>query len=112
VELHGGILRLRSGPSGVAVDRILRYSSLPPEVLEKLRTEGHQELKSLAARHGLPVWDQAWLEAFTGLKPKPLPEGWQNWPDLRTSGFSAKYPGKPIRIRSQWSGADDPVEQG
>jgi hypothetical protein len=66
------------------------YYTLPPEVLEFLRTEGQQELKSLAARHGLPVWDQAWLEAFTGLKPKPLPEGWQAWPD--SPEFLAKYP--------------------
>jgi hypothetical protein len=66
------------------------YYTLPPEVLEFLRTKGQQELKSLAAHHGLPVWDQAWLEAFTGLKPKPLPEGWQAWPD--SPAFLAKYP--------------------
>jgi hypothetical protein len=81
-----------------------QYPSLPPEIQEQLRAEGYPELKSLAARHGLPVWDGSWLEAFTGLKPKPLPEGWQNWPDFRTSGFSAKYPGKPIsEVMAEWS---------
>jgi hypothetical protein len=81
-----------------------QYPSLPPEIQEQLRAEGYPELKSLAARHSLPVWDGSWLETFTGLKPRPLPEGWQNWPDFRTSGFSAKYPGKPIsEVMAEWS---------
>jgi hypothetical protein len=80
------------------------YSSLPPEVREILRTEGQQELKSLGARNGLPVWDQAWLEAFTGLKPKPLPRGWESWPDLQVGEFLAKYPGRPLdEVAMEWS---------
>ena len=81
-----------------------QYPSLPPEIQEQLRAEGYLELKSLAARHSLPVWDGSWLETFTSLKPRPLPEDWQNWPDFWTSGFSAKYPGKPIsEVMAEWS---------
>jgi hypothetical protein len=80
------------------------HSSLPPEAREILRTEGQQELKSLGARHGLPVWDQAWLEAFAGLKPKPLPRGWESWPDLQVGEFLAKYPGRPLdEVAMEWS---------
>jgi hypothetical protein len=51
---------------------------------------GRQELeKTWRLAHGLPVWDQAWLEAFTGLKPKPLPEDGASWPD-RIREFYAK----------------------
>ena len=52
-----------------------------PQVIERVRDRGRQELEKTAAPHGLPVWDQAWLEAFTGLKPKPLPPDWASWPD-------------------------------
>jgi len=80
------------------------YPSLPPEERERLRTRGQQELESLAGRHSLPVWGPAWLEGFTGLKPKPMPTGWESWPDYQASGFAAKYPGKPFsQVLAEWS---------
>lgn len=36
--------------------------------------------EEVARAHGTGVWDGAWLEATFGVRPKPLPEGAENWP--------------------------------
>jgi len=78
-----------------------------PQVIERVRDRGRQELEKTAAPHGLPVWDQAWLEAFTGLKPKPLPPDWASWPDrIREfyGDFLEKYHRLSLEeVKAAWS---------
>jgi len=86
----------------------LGYSSREdPQVVERVRDRGRRELERTAAPHGLPVWDGAWLKAFTGLKPKPLPPDWESWPDrLREfyQEFLEKYHGLTFEeVKAAWS---------
>jgi hypothetical protein len=81
------------------------YAPLNPapgmeQLREITRTQWQSQAERYARYHGLPVWDGSWLEAFTGLKPKPLPEGWESWPD-RYEELLVKYGAK--RRFSEWS---------
>ncbi len=76
---------------------IQRYSSGPEEVREGWRRTA--EIYSQA--YGQPIWDSRWLKEAFGLGPKPLPPGWQGWPDRMEEFYRSRYGALEIALE-EW----------